>query len=103
MKTNNRTYLEFDVIVIKSYKHGLVLDIGSENSSYHSNLIGLLKKLFSIKLSNKRMIDLHQLESLLKTVYSEVSNIAKRLDQIIKQKTPEERKIYFFFQPSMEV
>jgi len=80
-KTACRTHLEFDGIVIKSYEHGWILNIGSEESRYYSDLPGLFKKLFSIKLSRKRLNELQQLESLLKTVYSEVYNIAHRLEE----------------------
>lgn len=85
-KTESRTSITFDKITIKSYEAGWMLLIGSEDTRYYSDLSGLLKKLFSIKLSRKRMDTLEAIESSQKDCLREVNAIATRLEMAILTK-----------------
>ena len=79
-----RTTITFDKITIKSYESGWMLLIGNEDTRYYSDLSGLFKKLFSIKLSRKRMDDLQAIYQAQKDCLREVVEIALRLENTIK-------------------
>ena len=84
-KQEARTYIEFDNIIIKSYEAGWMLNINNEDTRYYSSLTGLFKKLFSIKLSRKRIDDLQAIYQAQKDVLREIVEMASRLDEEIKK------------------
>ena len=84
-RTENRTVMTFDKITIKSYEAGWMLLIGSEDTRYYSDLTGLFKKLFSIKLSRKHMDTLQQIEASQKDCLREVKEIAEKLEIAINK------------------
>ena len=89
-RAESRTTITFDNITIKSYEHGWMLYIGTEDSRYYSDLSGLFKKLFSIKLSRKRMDTLQAMYQAQKDCLEEVNVIATRLEIAILTKSVNE-------------
>jgi len=63
-----------------------MLKIGNEGTRYYSNLPSLFKKLFSIKLSEKRIDELQALYRAQIDVLSEVTAIAGKLQEAINKK-----------------
>ena len=85
-KQEARTRIKFDNIVIKSYEDGWMLNIGCEDTRYYSDLSGLLKRLFSVKLSRKRIDTLQAIEQVQIHCLREVVEIACRLEEAINNK-----------------
>ncbi len=85
-KSESRTRIEFDNIVIKSYEHGWILKIGSEPDRYYSDLSELLKKLFTIKLSRTRLDELQAIEQAQIHCLREVVELACRIEEAINNK-----------------
>ena len=85
-KSEARTRIKFDKIEIKSYEQGWILKIRSEGDRYYTNLTGLFLKLFSIKLSEKRIDELQALYQAQKDCIREVVEVAEKLQEAIDNK-----------------
>ena len=79
-KNNNRTYIEIDDIIIKSYEHGWILKIGSEGDRYYSSLLPLFKKLYMIKLSRIDIQSITAMGNKIETGFIELFEMVKRLE-----------------------
>ena len=82
-KSESKTLIEIDNIVIKSHDHGWILNIGNEDSRYYSNLSQLFKKLFDIKLSRSHIDTLQQVISQQKVIFSELETIGDRIERML--------------------
>ena len=85
-KNEARTRIKFDDIEIKSYEQGWILKIRSEGDRYYTNLTGLFLKLFSIKLSEKRINELQAIYQAQKDCIREVVEVAEKLQEAIDKK-----------------
>ena len=85
-RSESRTMITFENVTIKSYEHGWMLLIKGDSTRYYSDLSGLFKKLFSIKLSRKRMDTLQAIELRQNDCLREVNAIATRLEMAILTK-----------------
>ena len=79
-KNGNRTYIEIDNIIIKSYEHGWVLKIGSEGDRYYSDLLTLFKKLYMIKLSRVDIESITAMRNMIETSFKDLFEMVKQVE-----------------------